>query len=233
MNIVAVSAQLESDQKWREDEIRFFQNQGTRLISKDGQNQFRRALILFLYAHFEGFCKFSFQLYIDTINQEGIVCGEATSAIAAASLSDLFRALRNPEKKSDIFRKDLPDDTKLHRFARDREFIEEAANFAQQQVNIPDSIVETLNLTPIVLRKNLFRLGLPHDLFMHLDGYIHRLLNSRNAIAHGGTRTGVSSEEYLPLRDTTFNIMEEVKQSIIEALKEKQYLHDQTDNLVE
>ena len=142
MNIADIWAEIESEQAWRQDEIRFFQNQST-FVANDKQDQFRRVLILLLYAHFEGFCKFTFTLYVNSVNSVNIKCGEANHAIAAASLSDLFKALRNPEKRCPEFQKALPGDTELHRFARDREFIEQAEKFDQRFVKIPENIVDT------------------------------------------------------------------------------------------
>ncbi|MFN9836724.1 MAG: MAE_28990/MAE_18760 family HEPN-like nuclease, partial [Pseudanabaena sp.] len=57
-DISDILAQIEAEQTWRYDEIRFFQNQATN-VPLDKQDQFRRVLILLLYAHFEGFCKFA------------------------------------------------------------------------------------------------------------------------------------------------------------------------------
>ena len=115
MNIAELRAELEADRAWREDEIRNFQNRGAAIPEEQEQKRYRRALILLLYAHFEGFCKFAFTLYATAVSSSGISCGEANYAIA--TLAGLFRDLRNPEKKSELFRRDLPDDAKLHRFA--------------------------------------------------------------------------------------------------------------------
>jgi hypothetical protein len=224
MNLAQLRAELEADQAWRRDEIRFFQNQTARLNTEEQQNPFRRVLILLLYAHFEGFSRFALTLYVNTINSIGITCGEANSAIAAASLANLFRELRDPQHKSEEFRRDLPDDTRLHRFARDREFIERIVDFTIRPVNIPDYVVDTeSNLNPVVLRKNLYRLGLPYDLFKDFDGQVHQLLNYRNQIAHGERQSGIERQTYESLRDATFTIMDEITREIIRALQEKRY----------
>jgi len=225
MNVEEFRAQLEEDQIWRRDEIRFLQNLAARIDSKEDQDQFRRAIILLLYAHFEGFCKFAFTLYINAINGIRITCGEANYAIAAASLANLFEALREPFKKCNEFRKELPNDTKLHRFAMDREFVKRAADFAEQLVCIPDDVVDMeSNLKPVVLRKNLYRLGLPHDQFKSLEGKIHCLLELRNSIAHGAAKKGVELNTYESLRDTTFTIMDEITRGIMNAFQNKLYL---------
>ena len=225
MNITALWAEIEAEQDWRQAEIRFFHNQLVKIDSTTEQDRFRRALILLLYAHFEGFCKFVFTLYATAVNRVGINCGEANSAIAAASLSDLFVALRDPSKKCDEFRRELPDDTLLHRFARDRDFVEQTEEFQKRPVNIPDGVVDTeSNLKPTVLRKILFRLGFPHDQFSHIEGDIHLLLNYRNGVAHGQSKDGIPPDKYTQVKDAAYKVMDEVKSQIMTALQDRLFL---------
>lgn len=224
MNLADLRAELEANQAWRRDEIRFFQNHMVWINAEEKQDQYRRALVLILYAHFEGFCKFALALYVNAVNNAMIKCSEANPAIAAASLANLFRDLRDPQRKSEVFRRELPDDTQLHRFARDREFVERAFDFAERLVNIPDHVVDTeSNLSPVTLQKNLYRLGLPHDLFEDFKGDVYRLLGYRNQIAHGELQSGIEHQTYEALRDATFTIMDEVTREIMRALQEEHY----------
>lgn len=136
----------------------------------------------------------------------------------------MFRTLRNPQKKSDIFRRLLPDDTKLHQFAREREFVEQTAEMEARPVRIPDQLVDTeSNLTPTVMKKNLYRLGLPHDQFEAYDGVINRLLRIRNGISHGELKEGVGTTLYEQLRTATFEIMSQLSAGVMKALSEKTY----------
>ena len=225
MNLPDLSAQLELELAWRQAEIRFFQNRGTTLIKVEEQDQYRRAVILVLYAHFEGFCKFAFDLYRTAINGEKVACQDASPAIAAAGWARLFKELRDPSTKCIEFRHALPDDTKLHRFARDREFMERTIEFGRLDVTIPDDFVDTeSNLKPVVLRKILFRLGLPYDQFSQHEGKIHRLLRVRNEIGHGETRSGVNATDYGELRAIVFEIMEAIKRQVLESLRQNHFL---------
>jgi hypothetical protein len=225
MNLSDLAAQLEAELLWRQDEVRFFQNRGAALSTEDEKDQYRRAVILVLYAHFEGFCKFGFELYRTTINSEQISCADATPAIAAAGWAQIFKELRDPTKKCADFKNSLPDDGKLHRFARDREFMERMVEFGQLPVTIPDDFVDTeSNLKPVVLRKILYRLGLPHDQFEQHEGQISRLLNTRNKIAHGEDRAGVKEIEYEQLRKLVFQMMDAIKNKIIEYLRQEAFL---------
>ena len=225
MNLAQLYAELEADREWREEEIRTFQNRGAKLDNQDEQDRYRRALVLLLYAHYEGFCKFALVLYVSAINQSGIVCGTAEYALAAASLAGLFRDLRNPTKKSDIFRNALPDDAKLHQFAREREFVERTAELEKLPVKIEDDVVDTeSNLTPVVLKKNLYRLGLPHDKFDNHKDEINKLLAVRNGISHGALKDGIKEKLYRELRTATYSIMSAVSVDVMKALYETSYL---------
>lgn len=224
MNIESIWAQIEQEQTWRTDEIRFFDNQASKL-NEDDQAKFRRANILLLYAHYEGFCKFVFTIYIDTINNEGIRCNDVNFSLVAATLESVFKELRNPDGKAVEFKHSLPDDKKLHVFARDKQFIEKSTTLQQRTIAIPDTIVDTeSNLKPVVLRKNLYRLGFPHDGLQAVEGDISWLLNIRNEIAHGANNRGVTTKEYEALRKASFNVMDTVKRYVMDALTSKEYL---------
>jgi hypothetical protein len=208
--------ELENERAWREAELRFLQNQCTTLSVTDRAN-YSRALVLMAYAHVEGFTRFALLGYVRCINASELKCADAVSAVAAASLSDVFSALRNPEKKSDFF-PDVPDDTSLHRFARDCEFVERSVAVMSTQLSLPDSVVNTEdNLWPVVLRKNLFRLGLPHERFAHIEGRLSMLVNTRNEIGHGATRKPIKWELYEKLRNASLEVMRELQSLLFTA----------------
>jgi len=102
----------------------------------------------------------------------------------------------------------LPDDAKLHRSAREREFVEKSLAFLQRADVIPDRAVDMeSNLTPTVFSKNLFKLGFKHDAFEEYDGDINKLLEFRNKIGHGEMRAGISQKRYEELRTSVDKIM--------------------------
>lgn len=225
MNLEIIWSEIEKEQAWRVEEIHFFQNFLLNLKSEEERARYRRALILILYAHFEGFCKFAFIHYIKTINDMGINCNQVNFALAASALNDIFDSLRDNNKKCDLFRYSLPDDSRLHRFARDSEFIKNFNDVFSRNVSIPEKVVDTdSNLKPEILQKILFRLGLPHNKFDNIKNHIHKLLNFRNKISHGESKEGLSNEEYELLKKSVFFIMNEIKRDIMEFLSEKKYL---------
>lgn len=225
MDLSTLWAQIEDEQTWRTSEVRFFQNQLIHIDAEEDQNRFRRAIVLILYSHFEGFCKFAFTHYVNAINNENIKCCEATYAIAAASLADIFHALRHPSSKCPEF-PNVTDDEKLHIFARDRQFIEQVTGFDERIVSIvPEKVINLeSNLKPIVLRKNLYRLGFSPDAFKSIEGIIDMLLHYRNSIAHGAFKEGIDERTYERLRTAAFKVMDEVKSYVMDALSNKSYL---------
>ena len=225
MEIADFRAQLETELEWRVSEIRFFQNLCEGITSPNSQMQFRRASVLLLYSHFEGYCKFAFTLYVAGVNSASLICSQANFAIVAATLHDVFVKLRYANGKASEFRNTLPDDTKLHRFALDMEFVERTAEIMSRPVSIPDDVIDTeSNMKPVVLRKNLFRLGLPHDEFAAFEPSINKLLEVRNKIAHGATKAGIGKALYDDLRDSALRVMTGVTSGITQAFDEKRFL---------
>jgi hypothetical protein len=218
-------AQLEGEMEWREAEIRFFQNTCEQLDNLDLEKQFRRALILMLYSHFEGYCKFALSLYVSVINNSGALCKDANPAIVASSMNDVLQKLREGTGKAPEFKNSLPDDSKLHRFARDREFVQRIDEVLARRVKIPEDTVDMeSNLKPVILRKNLYRLGLQHDQFADLEGQINKLLELRNTVAHGASRAGVERATYEDLRASASRVMTAITASVTRAVEQRLYL---------
>lgn len=220
MNLPDIHAQLEEELSWRWAEMRLLRNQLGYIADGFNKGRYRKALVVMLYSHFEGFCKTAFSIYVTAINQEQLLCAEANDFIAAASLADVFDAYENRDKKCQLFRKSLPDDAKLHRFARQVDFVVALSDLPNKPVNIRvDSIVDTeSNLNPVVMNKILYRLGLPHDAFAAQVGAIHRLLERRNNIAHGAEKGVIAQKDYESLEVAAYDVMSALIRMIVDAL---------------
>jgi hypothetical protein len=223
MNVASARSQLEEEITWRQNEIRFFRNQMSDLSEED-KDQFRRMLIVMLYAHFEGFFKFSMMLYIRCVNNEAICCYDANPALVATAFRRIFDELFNTGKKAKEFKKLLPDDTKLHRLARQRDFIIQFDKFQEKKVDIPEDFIDTSNLEPIVLKKYLFMLGFDYEAFEDQKDIVKELLEYRNSIAHGAARSGIREDQYKKLEKSVFDMMESVMMFVVNAIKAKYYL---------
>jgi hypothetical protein len=225
MNVAEVRAELEEELGRRLDDIRFFRNQLSGLDDVSEKERYCKCLVVMLYAHFEGFWKAAFSIYIKAINQESVRCKDVIEQIVAASMSDLFRALTDPNRKCDFFRTRAPDDTKLHRFARQSEFAGRIEEAFERIIDIPiDDVVDTeSNLTPVVVRKNLFRLGFTHEEFKEEESTINELLRRRNDIAHGSARTGVPVASYTNLESAVVGVMKRVVVVVFDYLNGRKF----------
>lgn len=226
VDLAEFRAEMEAEREWREKEMRQLRNQVALLSSEDQRKTARKALVVMLYAHFEGISKALLSMYVNRLNGMGLRVGEVVSPIGAASLAEVFTALRDPNKKCAEFIRSLPNDAALHRFARDREFIEVAWKVAQRSVQIDaDEIVDTeSNLKPVVLKKILFRLGLDPELAQPWEGAIHLLLNRRNDVAHGSAKAGLEEKEYAKLEQAVSLVVDGIVKAISDAVARKVYL---------
>lgn len=224
MNLLAIRAELEDERTWRREEIRFLMNRLADLDTDDDRNRYRRAVLLLLYAHFEGFCKTALLIFVRAINRESLSCEAVQPVLVAASCRSLLKSLADPNSKSDFFRSGAPDDEKLHFAWRSQEFLKRLAEVLGKPVDIPDDVVDTeSNLWPIVLKKNLFRLGFEHDRLSAHDGTIHNLLNRRNNIAHGIERAGISESEFEKLQKAVYEVMDEVMSMVVVSLTKQSF----------
>lgn len=219
-------AEMEAEREWRENEMRQLRNQLGHISSEEQRRAARKALVVMLYAHFEGVCKALLSMYVNRLNMLGLRVDQVVSPVGAASLAAVFVALRDPNKKCAEFSRALPNDTALHRFARDREFVEVAWKVAQRLVQIDvDEVVDTeSNLKPVVLRKILYRLGLDPNLAQPWEGSIHLLLNRRNDVAHGTARAGIDEKEYSTLEQAVSQVVDGIVKAIFDAIARKAYL---------
>lgn len=185
MTVNEFRANLESELAWRQEELAFFKNQ-LNDISEDHRNKYRKSLVLILYSHLEGYIKLSLQTYVQYINSLSLSRDMVVTGLRAASMNKEFNAYDNLDRKNEVFRRKLPEDSNLHRFFRRVDFISQYEEFVGQDLEIDDSIINTeSNMWYIVLQKNLYKLGLPIDLFQEFESDIDALVNRRNSIAHG------------------------------------------------
>jgi len=219
MKLIDIQAQIEDELTWRVNEIRFLRNQLGLLRSDSEKMVYRKALVVMLYSHFEGFARTAFLIYVKSINQENLPRSVASDFIVAASLADVFKAYEDPQRKCSIFKRSLPNDASIHEFFRQVELVMGLNDLWKEKVDIPEDVVNVgFNLRPVVLRKILYRLGFPHDSFQPFEGHIQHLLNLRNSIAHGAAKAGVDQKQYDDIEKVTLTVMEELKKIIMDAL---------------
>lgn len=217
-------AVLETELAWRQEELAFFKNQLNE-VEESNKNKYRKSLVLILYSHMEGYIKIGLQTYIQYINSQGLNRRDVNTGLMVASMHKEFIAYENMERKSEFFRKALPDDTRLHRLYRRVDFIEKMENFKEQELVIDDQIIDTeSNLWYIVLQKNLYKIGLPVDLFDDYRSDIDALVNRRNSIAHGNFKSGVTDIEFSNWERKVSEILEGITRLLYDYARNKRYL---------
>lgn len=215
---------LESDRSQREAEIRLIENFAAGTEVENEKNMLLRSIVLLMYAHLEGFCKFALQAYAGAVNAVGLSCGEAAYPILAASIADVFHALRNLDGKAPEFRNPLPDDKDLHMLWRERTFVESYDAILGRKVDIPDRVIDTkANLNARVLKRNLYLLGLEHPKVDEHRAAIDGLLGVRNAIAHGDALRVPKPEDVVKYTSAAFDVMKFVQSEIYDALRREAF----------
>lgn len=231
VNLTEVRTRIEQERTWRVQELQILKNQLAYIQTEESKGIYRKSLTVMLYAHFEGTCKAILWEYVAGLNNAGLIVGEANFALVASTLKDVFHALRNPDSKCKVFRRELPDETKLHVFARDREFIERLPEFMQHGICIdPEDIVDAeSNLKPVVLRKMLYRLGLDPELAKPWYGIINQLLRRRNNIAHGNPNSLISQDVFDELEQAVESVIQGLVDEITDAIQRESYLRTSSD----
>lgn len=222
-----IHADMEADRRSRESEIRLIERLCTESDEDNERSMLRRSLVILTYAHLEGFTKFVLYAYVSFINARKINCADAAIPIAAASLSKVFAALRNPDSKHKVFKKKMPEDTKLHLAAREQAFIENYETLCKCEVKIPDDLIDTKsNLSPDVLKKLLFQLGLPFDQVNQHQSTISELLGVRNHIAHGDRLKVPTATEMVKYISSALVVMSFLQSEVYGALQRQLYRRD-------
>jgi len=222
--------ELLRESAWRFEEVQHLNNLVTREPNEERQASLRKSLIMLLYAHLEGFVVFALDHYRTAINTAGVRCGEVTPEVLAGAWDLVFKAMQLGDAKCRVFLKPLPHDEILHRQWRRRHFIEEVSRFEDAVLEMPEDLIDaTSNLTPQVLQRNLFVLGLDHQFVVPHADNINKLLGQRNRIAHGDNRRGISLADYSKYESSVKGICEKLVEHLDAAYREQRYLKPHPD----
>ncbi len=199
--------ELTQDLVWREAEMAVLRKSLTITVSGTIQEQtLLRANVAIIYAHYEGFCKFALNIYIDALKKLKLSRKDLSWEVAAYSMKDFLTTLKAQESQTEFFTLLLS------------EFNNEINKYAEYE-----SPPEISNLWPDLLISWLKKLGLGCSLVSSHKTVLHSLVDNRNKIAHGKKIT-VSSRADL---DQYFQVatlaMHEVAIEICEALERKSY----------
>ena len=188
---------MEQERAWRQEELAFFKNMLNNIDDEDKKDKYRKSLVLILYSHMEGYVKICLQTYVQYINDLKLPKKQFVNGLIAAGMHREFLAYENMDRKCKVFKTKLPEDSALHRFYRRVDFVKCFNDFTKSILSIEDSVIDTeSNLWYITLQKNLYKIGIPVDIFEKYQKTIDALVNRRNSIAHGNCTSGVKQIEF-------------------------------------
>ncbi len=194
--------EIEKDLDWREAELAIL-----RLTLANNKLMEREKLVLFraawalLYAHYEGFCKFSLTVYYDTICRLGKCNRDLPIKMQAIALDKHLKTVRCLPNIELI--------SKINAFSV--EYMDKPAEF-------PDVDTDS-NLWPKTL-KNLLEGAEIHVGSLDLNNRsISTLVSRRNKIAHGERDIIPEYAYYIKFEDAALTVMYDLAISIDEKLK--------------
>ena len=112
-NIDEIRSLLEKDLEWRTKELSFVRSFLNNIAGNDieeienKKRIFRKSIVLSLYAHFEGYFKYSFEIYAMVLNESNLSLDKVIDVLFVSSLDELFITyddsnkwlVRDPENK--------------------------------------------------------------------------------------------------------------------------------------
>lgn len=218
-------AELENELKWRQEEIAFFKNQLNAITEERDRDKYRKILVLLLYSHMEGYIKIALQTYIKYINFQQLRRSDVIVELMVAGMHREFLAYDNLDKKNKVFSKKLPNDSNIHRFSRRVDFMVQIDDFKEKILEIEDNVIDTeSNLWYIVLKKNLYQIGLPIKLFEEYENVINAVVNRRNSIAHGNSYAGVKDMDFSAWETKINQMLFEITKLLYSYVYHKKYL---------
>jgi MAE_28990/MAE_18760-like HEPN len=201
---------LEEDLRWREAELASLKRMA--INNSDNADTLRttlRAAWAILYAHFEGFTKFCWELLLDQIESRDITNEELTEEFLVLALERRFRQLRGDLSSSSLWRffhTEVPS------------ALRERAAFAV------DCRLDTKsNLWPNVFERECARIGISSTAMQSHRPRMTALVSRRNEIAHGKNMTIKSINEFTQYENSTLLVLHDLAVQVLDILERDTY----------
>lgn len=203
-----LSETLESDLNWREAELASFKI----AITSAEKNSTRESALLrgawaILYAHYEGFCKFAWDSYLDEIEKKNLLRKHLHSDVALLSLRKRLKSLRGTLS-----------DKSLWEFSSS-----EFESLLSERATFEEKLETESNLWPNLYRENAKILGINPEYIEKHSAHIKTLVSRRNDIAHGQKMTIKDLNEYMEYESAALLVMHDLALCLIEAFDTEAY----------
>lgn len=202
---------LEEDLRWREAELVSLKRLA--IVHNDNDVVLRatlRASWALLYAHFEGFTKFCWELLLDHVQSEKLSISQLSKDFQLLALEKLFRTLRRNNKSNsllDFFNTTLPTE------------LQSIAFFPIECRLETDS-----NLWPDVFVRECARIGVNSTMLESSRIRLQALVSRRNDIAHGKNMTIKSVEEYSEYEHAALLVLHDLAVQVLNVIENKAYM---------
>ncbi|MGL5062207.1 MAG: MAE_28990/MAE_18760 family HEPN-like nuclease [Microcoleus sp.] len=202
------SQELEEDLKWREAELGSLKLQVVKATQSSVKQALLRAMWALLYAHYEGFCKFAWDLYLDELRKTGVKRKDCQDAIARLSLENNFKEMRGNLSALSIW-----------------EFGQtQFKSLLEENLDFQVKLETDSNLWPHILKDNTLQAGLNCTLVDRYEVKLRALVSRRNGIAHGQKMIIKDIHEYQEYENAALEVMHDLAVAIVECLDCKLYL---------
>jgi MAE_28990/MAE_18760-like HEPN len=200
--------QIEEDLKWREAELGSLKIQAAAAPAKsDRQRALLRALWTMLYAHYEGFCKFCWDVLLDEIEKDRCARCDAIDHFARLSLAKVFQEFRKDTSPAGIW-------SFVHTTLPGR--MTEPLTF---QIRLETQS----NLWPNLARENNATVGLTTTQIDACAKQLGALVGRRNEIAHGKKLVVDNLDEYAEYEKAVMLVLHELAVSVVDTLDKRSF----------
>ena len=203
--------EIEADLNWREGELAAIKIQiltTDRVKHPVRYEALLRAITTLLYAHYEGFCRFAWDLYLDTIQRQNIKRNQCREEVIKLSLRKRFKELGG----------DLSADRVWSFFSN------ELPALINENIEFNIRLEADSNLKPMLLKKNSTDAGLSCSMVDQHELLLKTLVSRRNNIAHGQKDIIHDLTEYNKYENAALEAMYELGLSVIDCLDNQEYL---------
>jgi hypothetical protein len=194
--------EIESDLDWREGEIAYIRV----LIGGERSASTRQRVLLrsgwaLLYAHYEGFCRFCFRIYLEAISEIAPNTAALSDRILALALSDDISRIKNALPALDVVRY-------VNTELRSR---------LRAKPTFDDSLSDA-NLWPWVFEKICDKMGIQTTEIKQHERKIATLVARRNDIAHGQNVTISDFSYYQEYENSALLVMYDLALRVGDAI---------------
>lgn len=203
--------QLEDDLSWREAELGSLKTQVAMAPKMSTQQTaLLRAMWAMLYAHFEGFCKFAWDTYLDALASLSIKRKVFRPEICQFSMTKEFKILNGDLSAGAIFL-----------------FCEKTFNeLLEKDIEFKVGLETDSNLWPNLFKENIEKICISCASIESEKVFIKSLVARRNDIAHGKKLIIDSLDEYQKYENSALLVMHDLAINIVDSLEKRTYLKE-------